>query len=310
MRGKRIVTAAALLCAACGVEERESEQAAAPAAEVPAAPRPQPTGADSAGLLREDRAADSVIAMERIEWARRARLDTLPTGALMAAIGKTFVGTPYVPQTLELAGEERLILNLRALDCVTFVENTLALARTVKSGGGFAEFTRELQRIRYRTGEIAGYPSRLHYFSEWIAANQQKGIVADVTRELGGVRDPGALDFMTRNRSAYRQLADENAFREIGALEQRLANAPRYWIPEDRIAPVAERIRDGDVIAATSSLPGLDVAHTGLAVWVDGKLHLMHAPLVGDSVEISEKPLAERIQGISKQDGIMVARPR
>jgi hypothetical protein len=35
----------------------------------------------------------------------------------------------------------------------------------------------------------------------------------------------------------------------------------------------------------------------------------MHAPLVGDSVQISEIPLAERIQGISGQDGIMVARP-
>jgi len=42
---------------------------------------------------------------------------------------------------------------------------------------------------------------------------------------------------------------------------------------------------------------------------VDGELHLLHAPLVGDSVEISQVSLAERIQGLSGQDGIMVARP-
>jgi hypothetical protein len=54
---------------------------------------------------------------------------------------------------------------------------------------------------------------------------------------------------------------------------------------------------------------GLDVAHTGLALRIDGRLHLLHAPLVGDSVEISEVPLAERILDISGQDGIMVARP-
>jgi hypothetical protein len=36
----------------------------------------------------------------------------------------------------------------------------------------------------------------------------------------------------------------------------------------------------------------------------------MHAPLVGDSVEISTQPLAQRILRIERQDGIMVARPR
>ena len=35
----------------------------------------------------------------------------------------------------------------------------------------------------------------------------------------------------------------------------------------------------------------------------------MHAPLVGDSVQISERPLARRIQEIGAQDGIAVARP-
>jgi hypothetical protein len=35
----------------------------------------------------------------------------------------------------------------------------------------------------------------------------------------------------------------------------------------------------------------------------------MHAPLVGTDVEISVRPLAERISGFGGQDGIMVARP-
>jgi hypothetical protein len=293
----------------CQAADEGSDRADANTA-APEAPRPVPTAADSAALLRDDRAADSLIVMERLAWARAARLDTLPTGALMAAIGRTFVGTPYVPQTLEAEGEERLVINLRALDCVTFVENVFALARTVQSGGGFPEFTRELQRIRYRTGEIAGYSSRLHYFSEWISANQEKGLLANMTRELGGVRDPAPLDFMSKRRSDYRQLADAAAFEEIRRLEQELSGEERYYLPESMIAGAARGIRDGDIIAATSALGGLDVAHTGLAVWQDGELHLMHAPLVGDSVEISEEPLAVRIRRIEKQDGIMVARPR
>jgi len=72
---------------------------------------------------------------------------------------------------------------------------------------------------------------------------------------------------------------------------------------------VAHRIRSGDVIAATSTVEGLDVAHTGLALWRDGTLHLLHAPLVGEAVQVSEVSLADRIRRIEGQDGIMVARP-
>ena len=61
--------------------------------------------------------------------------------------------------------------------------------------------------------------------------------------------------------------------------------------------------------AATSTVAGLDVAHTGLALWVDGTLRLLHAPLVGEAVQISETSLAERILRIDGQDGIIVARP-
>src|SRR5688500_6250358 len=92
-------------------------------------------------------------------------------------------------------------------------------------------------------------------------------------------------------------------------METRLTGVPRYFIPEAQIAAHEREIQDGDVIAATSTLEGLDIAHTGIALWQNGRLHLMHAPLVGKVVEISEVPLASRIQTIGAQDGIMVARP-
>jgi hypothetical protein len=87
------------------------------------------------------------------------------------------------------------------------------------------------------------------------------------------------------------------------------AKGPRWFLPKATIAAVAGQIQDGDIIAATSTVPGLDIAHTGFAIWQKGKLHLLHAPLVGKSVEISPLPLADRIQTIKTQDGIMVARP-
>ncbi len=132
-----------------------------------------------------------------------------------------------------------------------------------------------------------------------------------ITRELGGVVDSEPLSFMSTHPAAYRQMAESGVPAAIRAMEQRLNAGPaRWYIPEDRIVPVAAKIHDGDIIAATSTLPGLDVAHTGIALWKNGELHLVHAPLVGKSVEISALPLAQRILDSKTQDGIMVARPR
>lgn len=254
---------------------------------------------------------DAAIFREKVTRARAEGLDTLPLGEVIARLGRTFVGTTYRPNTLDLDGPERLVVNLRELDCVTFVESMLAMARTIRAGSDdFADFLAELRRIRYRGGVLAGYPSRLHYFSDWIADNEAKGLVRDIGRELGGEPDAGAVDFMSTHPAAYRHLADPANLEAIRRTEAELGARMRYYIPERRIAEAAAGIRNGDLIAATSTVAGLDIAHTGIALWVDGRLHLLHAPLVGRSVEISEVPLADRILRIEGQDGIMVARPR
>ena len=280
-------------------------------------------------------ARDWEIAREHFTWAATRPPGAFPRfGDLLARIGERFVDTPYLPQTLELAGPERLVINLEALDCVTFVENVLVLARlawSAMSGSAAtagsdaaaslrtsllddpdrfqAAYRDELKRIRYRGGELGGYASRLHYFSEWISDNEASGLVDAISRDLGGVADPSPIDFMSTHPDAYRQLADPEVVAEIARMEERLGQVERFYIPAETIAAAAAGIRDGDIIAATSTVAGLDIAHTGIALWRDGTLRLMHAPLVGSQVQISEESLAERITRIGGQDGIMVARP-
>jgi len=270
------------------------------------------TACESGSAAGTDR--DWEIARDHFEWAVAQRPDTFPRfGDLLARIGERFVGTPYEPHTLEVPGPERLVVNLEALDCVTFVETALVLARLARNGtadDAFATAYRdELTRIRYRGGTLDGYPSRLHYFSEWIADNETAGLVTDLSRELGGVADGSAIDFMSTHPDAYRQLADPDVLAEVVRAEKRISATERYYIPQEEIAAKAHLIRDGDIIAATSTVPGLDIAHTGIALWRDGELRLLHAPLVGSHVQISEETLAERIQRFGGQDGIMVARP-
>ena len=52
------------------------------------------------------------------------------TADLILKVGSFFLETPYVAHTLE-TGEEQLVINLREMDCTTFAEYCLALARTI-----------------------------------------------------------------------------------------------------------------------------------------------------------------------------------
>ena len=278
----------------------------------PADPSGSPSG--TASWVDEDWNAFAATVREAVDMGA----DTLPMGAAMATIGRSLVGTPYVPGTLEVDGPERLVVNFRGLDCVTFVENVYALATVVKAGiasrlgdrgNAEGEYERALVQLRYRNGFLDGYPSRLHYFTDWIADNQRRLLMTDITADLGGVQDREPVNFMSTHPDAYRQLADPEVVEEIREAEARLSARGRVFIPQNAIADAAPAIQDGDIIAATSTVTGLDVAHTGLALWVDGTLRLMHAPLVGETVQISEVPLADRIQRIGSQDGIIVARP-
>ena len=268
--------------------------------------------------MSEGTAEDWDIVRSTLAWAWDEELHLLPLGETMARIGVTFVGTTYVPRTLEVEGPERLVVNLRELDCVTFVENVLALGRFVHLHDQTvfddeeqlrAEYRRLLTEIRYRGGHLEGYPSRLHYFSEWIADNEARGLVHDISRELGGMADDTPIDFMSTHPDAYRQLSEPGVVDEIERAEARLSARPRYFIGEAHIEDAAGGIADGDIIAATSTVGGLDIAHTGLALVRDGSVFLLHAPLVGSAVQISEVPLSARVQRIEGQDGIMVARP-
>lgn len=261
---------------------------------------------------------DWTIFSGALEWGWSEGIDAIPMGDAMVRLGQTFLGTTYTPQTLEAPGHERLVVNFRELDCVTFVETILALNRFLRSHTpdvlddptramtGYEEI---LTSIRYRSGVLDGYASRLHYFVDWIGDNERKGHLVDVTSSLGGIVEEEPIHFMSRHPDSYRQLADGGELSKVLEVERELSNRTRYFIPETEIATAASDIRDGDIIAATSTVEGLDVAHTGIALWIDGVLHLMHAPLVGQDVQISEQSLSDRILRIGSQDGIVVGRP-
>ncbi|MBN3520244.1 DUF1460 domain-containing protein [Algoriphagus lutimaris] len=228
---------------------------------------------------------------------------------LNTMIGQWFLETPYVEKTLEVPGSEQLVINLMGVDCTTFLETVVTLTRLAESNEfTFEAFEQNLEVLRYREGKNQGYPSRLHYFSDWIFDNQQKGIIADVTEKVGGVPYPNQPTFMSENPQFYPQLSDSKNLDEIKITEGMIQKRGYYFIPKTDISSLEKNIQSGDLIAITTSMPNLDIVHTGFAIEKNGRIHLLHASSKNKEVEISEKPLSDYLAENKSQSGIIVAR--
>jgi hypothetical protein len=258
------------------------------------------------------------------EWVGTLRREGMarevPFPRSAARVGELATGTPYEAFTLEeylRAGgspfrTEPLQLDLTRFDCVSLVEACLAIARLARLPGDptWAAFAVEMERMRYRGGERAGYATRLHYFSEWISDGAARGLVNDLGEELGGRADRRPLRFMTQNRESYPALEHPQVVEAIAEAERALDARPRWVIPTARISAVQDQLQTGDVVAFATSIEGLDVTHAAFAHRDEGgTLRVLHAPLSGGVVEITRSTLVEYVRAIRRATGILVARP-
>jgi hypothetical protein len=259
---------------------------------------------------KESRLTDPQICRQKFSLAQQQNLHEKTIGEIVIAIGASFIGTPYAARTLEVPGPERLVVNLRGLDCVTFVESTLALARCIARGEAtMLAFESQLQRIRYRRGVLDEYPSRLHYFCDWIHDNDEKKTVRNMTEELGGERFQKNINFMSTHRAQYGQLSNGVYYERILDIERAINRRGLYHLPKEHLARVEDRVQDGDIIGITTTIEGLDISHTGIAVRENGVLKYLHAPLTKGKVQVTNASLTKYLAARTTSTGIMVARP-
>lgn len=218
-------------------------------------------------------------------------------------VAKTFLGKEYVAKTLEINDHEQLVINLDSVDCTTFVEYSLALYLDSTN------FERALTDVRYRGGEIGGYESRLHYFSDWLIDNEKMGLIKNITKDIGGVPYDVDIDFMSTHSDLYPMLkGDQDRIEKIKKIEDLVNGYDNYIIHKDRITELAAKINSGDILALVTSIKGLDISHVGFALWVDGELRFLHASSAKMEVTITDVSLAEYLKGSRSNVGIMVAR--
>lgn len=233
-------------------------------------------------------------------------------GERIISIANEFIDEKYVAGTLEHGAEEPLFISCTELDCTTFVELVLAIAKTANSKSClFSDVCRHLETIRYRNGKNNGYPSRLHYISWWITDSAKVGIIEEVTSQISNRKQPLDLNFMSTHPGSYPMLADNpEIVTEIEKLETPYRGIEVNYIPKDDIDNAGhENIKPGDIIAITTSIPGLDVTHIGFAYYNNGTLCLLHASSGKGKVIKDTTPLRDYLEKNKRHTGIRVFKP-
>src|SRR3954468_10127972 len=190
--------------------------------------------------------------------AKEGNWKELPIGERTATVGQALVGTRYKHFTLEIDNHiESPSVNFTGMDCWTFFEISLAFARMLyepEESWTPQQMLHYIELDRYRGGECTGeYLSRLHYLEDWLADNKQRGMLEDLTPQLGGVTVAHSAREMSIGWRHYRYLAaNKSLLGPLGKMEARVSSRPLYQIPKSRVPAIEKKLRSGDIIGIVS----------------------------------------------------------
>ncbi len=242
---------------------------------------------------------------------------TLPIGERVAKFGQGLLGVPYVNFTLEIDDHtESPSVNLTALDCWSFFEQSLGLARMIgfeKPSYTPDDLLRQIEFTRYRGGVCTGnYLERIHYLAEWFFENDARGSARHITNDLpGATRITGRkVSEMTTLWKSYRYLRNNPELRApMKETEDMVAKLPVYHIPKAKVAGIESKLQSGDVIGIATKYNGAFCSHVGLALKnKDGEMRFMHASRNYKKVVV-DKTISGYLNDFSAHAGILVGRP-
>lgn len=252
---------------------------------------------------------DTIKINKLLEEGRLSGLEN--PNQLVSFYAEKLLGTPYVAHTLE-GNPEMLTINIDQLDCTTFIETLIALTiSNLENRYTWQDYANNLERIRYRHGELNGYASRLHYISDWVNDNYARGNIREVTTSFPNFTYIiKTLDFMTKHRDSYAAFNDSINYEKVKQTEAAY-RSHRYPIIKKRVLfykDMRKAFKDGDIIALTTKIEGLDVSHLGIIKMVNGAPHLLHASSIAKKVIVDKDDLADMLDHSKKNTGVRVIR--
>ncbi|MDF1860316.1 MAG: DUF1460 domain-containing protein [Verrucomicrobiales bacterium] len=256
---------------------------------------------------------------ELCQRAGREKWASLPIGKRTTAVGTSLCGTAYVNYTLEIDDRvESPSVNFNGMDCWTFYETSLAMARLVKNPP--FQWTREallhyIELERYRSGRCDGtYVSRMHHLEEVFANNEQRGLGKNVTASLGGQQLRRRVKYM-QTRTAVRNSRylrnDPSMVPAMARIESHISTLPVYYIPNSKVASIESKLQDGDVLAIVTNWHSTYTSHVGLAKRDGATCRFMHACSQRSKGRrcITDSRISHYLREKSTNIGVIVFRP-
>lgn len=250
---------------------------------------------------------------EREEWSK------LPLGQRTMKVAEEMLGTPYENFTLEVHDHiEAPVVNFKGLDCWTFYENALAIARMLhhqKPPYRPVDMLRMVELERYRDGHCDhSYLSRMHHLEEVFFNNEQRDLALNITRQLPGAeRLWRNIQEMTQQWESYRYLrSNTSLLKPMAKLERKLSRLPVFHIPKNRVRLVESHLQDGDICAITTKLDHGYTSHVGLIQMRNNRAWFVHATSEQHKGRrcIVDTPITNYLYQYSKHAGIIICRPK
>ncbi len=239
---------------------------------------------------------------------------------------KKMLGRPYVAHTLENNAREKLVVNVRDLDCTTSTENIMALSICRKTNRlTFSDFCDVLMNIRYENpygGEDheprVAYSHRNHYFTGWANSNIAQGFFEEIigpAKIFSGTQRV-YVDYMTAHPQYYKMINETPTTADsIKAMEKKLSD-PKHntykFIPKENLKNTntdefRQWIHEGDIVVILTNKAGLDTQHITMAHWGDDKqLHIMHASSLRKKVVFEPLTLYQYLMNQKTATGVRI----
>lgn len=278
-----------------------------------AVPLPSPPRLSMNTVFQGEAKFHAIVAKaERQNWRK------LPLGERTVLVARELVGTPYVNYTLEVHDRiESPVVNLKGMDCWTYYENALAIARMLRYKPAPYKPQDMLHMVeieRYRNGVCTGsYLSRMHHLEEVFYDNQRRGYATNITPRLpGAVRLRREIQEMTVQWKSYRYLRSNRALiSPMGKIEAQVSKLPVYHIPKSKVRAVESQLQNGDICAITTTWHSGYTSHVGLIMKIKNRAYFAHATSDRNKgrMTLIDKPITDYLNGSSKHAGIIICRP-
>ncbi len=217
----------------------------------------------------------------------------------LSRIAKHFIGKPYRSNSLSKQNPEVFVCDLNSFDCVTLIENSLAL---YFSNGNDSLYKNALLHVRY-SGDSLRYEKRFHYFSDAMRHLNFPLIGSDDMLQ----KEPKSFTFLStylKNTSA--SSIDINRIQER---ENTLRSRAFLFTPSNKLDKLLPLLKSGDILGFVAKKSTIDFLHTAIVYRTKGKVYLLHASQEYKRVVISPNTLDEYLKSHPQFIGVCAFRP-